>query len=115
MNCPFCNKPLWQTGRQFVEDGNNINYYACWNKECLADKDFPGYKCSQSQENILDTEEYAIASFYVKVDAKSNTSKIYKLVSCVLLDEIQIPRALWLNPKNFDETLDKLKFCVIFS
>ena len=118
MNCPFCKQELNFGG--FIQSGDiRINTYACWNGSCWP-HDFPRYKCSyrcsilEGQEN-LSTEEYSIDDFYVKVDGRNNSTKISKLVSAILFDEVTVPRALWLNPINLEATLDKLKFCVMFS
>ena len=74
--------------------------------ECMVNNDFPRYVCGTDTLNKLCWEEYALGHLYIKVN--DNGTIIYKLISCMLVEEVKIPQALWFNPINSDADLDKL-------
>jgi len=110
MNCLFCKQDM------NVGERTKLDFfyrYTCYSIECMVNNDFPRYICGTDKEGSVCWQEYALGSFYVKVS--DNGCLIYRLESCMLTNEIKIARPLWLNPTNFDHTLDKLKLMVTFS
>jgi hypothetical protein len=87
--------------------------FACNESSCWVDGEFPRYMGLLDENNKMISQEYALESFYAKVYPEGTC--IYRMMHCMLMDEVKIPRALWLNLTNTDATLDKLKFCVTFS
>jgi hypothetical protein len=105
---------MYKDGRTYFGDKNCwFENYSCNSIQCLINQDFPRYKCSTDPSGEISSQEYGIGKFYVKV--AGDVSRIYRLESCMLFDEVRIERGIWLNPTNFGETLDKLKLWVIFS
>ena len=111
MNCLFCQQELHFDGYNYGERW--LFKYACNSINCMVDRDFPRYLCSLDPDNNISSREYALGKFYVKV--RQDYSLIYQLKSCMLMDEVWIPRALWLNSRNLERTLDTLRLCVTFS
>jgi hypothetical protein len=112
MNCPFCERPLAMS----ILYGNktfNWKTFRCSEVSCWVNEEFPRYLGTINGDGNFETQEYALGPYYVKVYPTG--SCIYKMISCMLMDEVKVPRALWLNVTNTDATLDKLKMCVIFS
>ena len=110
MNCPFCQLEMWTEERKKLDF---FYQYSCNSINCMVNNDFPRYLCGTDKDDNVCWQEYALGDFYVKVSDYG--SLIYKLTSCMLEDEVKISRPLWLNPTNFDHTLDKLKLMVTFS
>jgi hypothetical protein len=73
----------------------------------MVNNDFPRYICGTDREGNVCWQEYATGRFYVKVSDKG--TRIYKLIACLLEDGIETDEALWLNPINFEATLDKVR------
>lgn len=118
MICPFCKFDLLQTGREQLDELGICDSFACRWVHCTVNNDIPRYYCmivKTDTSNRLLEEEYAIDNLYIIVDGLNQTTKIYKLDSCILLDEIKINRAEWLNHKNLETTLDRLKIVIMFS
>jgi hypothetical protein len=114
MNCPFCENELYKEGHKYIGNDGWYSKYTCSSIACMVNNDFPRYKILVSElDHSIEEQEYAIEDFYVKVS--EHGSHIYKLISCMLNDEVSIARPIWLNPTNFEETLDKLKIMVMFS
>lgn len=114
MNCPFCQNELYRDGHEYIGNSGWYFKYSCNSIMCMVNNDFPRYKLTvKESDNSISEREYALGDFYVKVSP--TRTLIYKLVFCMLNDEVKIERALWLNPTNFDHTLDKLKLMVTFS
>lgn len=114
MNCPFCQKELYQDGHEYIGNYGWYFKYSCNSIACMVNNDFPRYKLVvKESDSSISEQEYALGDFYVKVDLVN--TRIYKLVSCMLSGEVNIARALWLNPTNLDNMLDKLKLMVTFS
>jgi hypothetical protein len=112
MKCPFCEDDLKNGGDVFA-DGGRYEHMYCENESCHVFGEFTRYIAIVDKDEKLFRQEYSIGNFYVKVFPE--VSIIYKMKSFLLTNEVRIPRALWLNPINTAETLDKLKFCVTFS
>lgn len=87
--------------------------YCCTSIACMVNNDFPRYIEIVDVNGHIVKQEYAVGNFYVKVG--EDISLVYKLISCMLQDEVKIARALWLNPENSEQTLDKLKMLITFS
>ncbi len=102
MNCLFCHQELWKDDRK--DSGFK---YSCTSIACMVNNDFPRYICEINKEDKMCWQEYALGNFYVKVG--DNGTSIYKLVACLLEDEVKVPQPLWLNPINSERTLDKLR------
>lgn len=115
MKCPFCERPLKVTRLygKTNDPAHMFSSFVCAEESCWIDKEFPRYMGTINDNGELGSEEYAVGKFYAKVYPTGTC--IYRMMSHVLMDEVRIPRALWLNLTNTDATLDKLKFCVTFS
>lgn len=111
MNCPFCHQEMYFDGYALGRFGETENF-TCGTIACLVNQDWPRYKC-QIAHGLMVQQEYALGDFYVKV--YDEYSLIYQVRACMLFDQVKIARQLWLNPTNFEQTLDKLKLLVIFS
>lgn len=72
----------------------------------MVNNDFPRYLCGTDRDSRLCWEEYALGGFYVKVSSEG--SRLFKLTSCILDDEVMLPEPLWLNPTNLSSALDRL-------
>lgn len=112
MNCLFCQQELysdglrWYFGTQSVE-GTERYKYSCSSIACMVHNDFPRYICETDKDGNICWQEYAAGHVYVKVSDAG--SKLYRLVSCMLTEDVQVPEALWLNSTNFEATLDKVR------
>lgn len=115
--CPFCQAKLWETGLYRSTENFDKDWttdYCCRNDKCFINN-FPRYRCSFDPSIGLLKEEYALDSFYVKVDRLTHQTSIFRLNYAVIEDQVTVARLIWLNSTNSQETLDKLKICVIFS
>lgn len=89
-------------------------YYVCINESCFVNNDFARYKISLDGYDNPFEQEYTIDdTIYVKVFP--NTTLLYYLQGYFLMDEVRIPRAMWLNPTNISQTLTTIKTLIIFS
>lgn len=116
--CPFCQQELYSDGVTHYAGTQHLDYeeyykYFCSSISCMVNNDFPRYVDILDVNGNIVEQEYALGNYYVKV-GKDN-SRIYRLEVCMLHDEVNIGRSVWLNPTNLDQTLDKLKMWVIFS
>jgi hypothetical protein len=110
--CVFCDDRM-----TYVSESHQLThlYYSCHNDSCLVNHDFSRYKIEIDTDEKLINQEYAIDKFYVRVYSEHNDSLIYRMQSCMLEDEIKIPRALWLNSTNIVQTLTTIKTLIMFS
>lgn len=115
MICLFCKSPMKIDGYDLIKDGGDCTLYSCISSECKMPGNFPRYRCSAlDHDDRIIQQEYAITKgMYVRVNRHGTT--ISKLESAMTSDDVRISRSLWLNSTNYDEVLDKLKMCVIFS
>jgi len=111
MNCLFCNQEMWND--ESTKQPMLFIHNSCNSLTCMVNMDFPRYICGTDKDGNVCYQEYAIGDFYVKVSDVG--SRIYKLISCMLEDEIKIERPMWIDATNLDWTLDKLKLWAIFS
>lgn len=118
--CIFCDDHMRDTGGTISGQNGQMNrelcrfYFDCINDSCLVIKDFQRYKIVVDGYGNLINQEYAITDdIYVKVF--KDTSLIYHMIASMLVDEIRVPRALWLNPTNIPQTLTKLRTLITFS
>jgi len=100
MNCLFCQQEMW------VDNYQVIKTISCNSIDCMVNNDFSRYRCGTDTLDKLCWQEYALGHLYVKVN--DNGTSIYRLVSCMLVEEVKVPQALWLNPINLEATLDRL-------
>lgn len=116
MNCPFCTRPL--IGSDYLygatsDPDHKIRIFSCQEHSCWVFGEFPRYLSAVNGDRMTH-QEYALDNkFYVKVF--ENYSLIYQMVSFMLVGEIKIPRAIWLNMTNIPATLDKIKTIITFS
>jgi hypothetical protein len=91
------------------EPGPDLLFYQnkCFSINCMVNNDFPRYICVTDRAGSVCWQEYAAGHFYAKVS--DTGTKIYKLVSCMLTEDIHVPETLWLNPINFEATLDRVQ------
>jgi hypothetical protein len=91
------------------EPGPDLLFYQnkCFSIKCMVNNDFPRYICGTDKDDNICWQEYAAGQFYVKVSDEG--TRVYRLISCMLTEDIKVPEALWLNPTNFDATLDKVQ------
>lgn len=121
MNCPFCHIRLYcRFDNSQITKGELIQWkdLHCINESCWVDGEFPRYKCSvaiKGEDGLLLSENFALDNLYVQCNSWAGTTTISKLKHCALIDEVVVPRLIWLNVKNFEATLDKLKIMVTFS
>lgn len=119
MNCPFCDKELHQFSHNHTLDSHvyrEWDEYTCRNPVCwVSGGDFPRYECGVSSSGEMVCEKYALGDIYAKVNIWTKKTYVYKVVACMLFDELELPCLLWLNAKNKRATLDKLKTMIIFS
>lgn len=87
--------------------------YRCFSIACMVNNDFPRYICGTDFKGNICWQEYALGGFYAKVNDYG--TRIYQLHSSMLVDEVKIPKPLWLNSTNSEWLLDKLKLWVTFS
>ena len=113
--CPFCERPVKRSTYAKGILPNILAYtsVSCNEESCWVEGEFPRYMELLDERGNMLSQEYALDTFYAKV--YPNGTCIYRMMSCMLMDEVKIQRALWLNLTNTDATLDKLKFCVTFS
>lgn len=117
--CLFCEDKMRESGANISGNAsglikNNCQfYYTCTNTGCFVNADFPRYKVSVDGYGTPFEQEYAVDDIYVKVFP--DQSLIYYLQGCMLLDEVRVPRAFWLNPTNICRTLDRLRLLITFS
>jgi hypothetical protein len=114
--CVFCNDAMYGTTIGIwngLPKNERLSYYICSNHGCFVNCDFPRYKVAMDSNGSLIEQEYAIDDIYVKVFPE--VSFIYHLEACCLLDEVRVPRALWLNSTNIEKTLDTLKLMIMLS
>ncbi len=104
MNCLFCHQEMWTDE---CKDSDLLLKYSCTSIACMVNNDFPRYIVGTDKEEKVCWQEYAIGNFYLKVNA--NETSIYKLIACMLDDEVKVPYPLWLNDINSDRTLDKVR------
>ena len=126
MKCPFCDCEM---KHGFMCGGGISNHYMCDNTSCWVNGEFSRYIAQTDNDDRVVQEDYALGDFYVKVFAApslilhncdatclhEDISLIYRMVSYMLVDEVKVPRALWLNPINTAATLDKLRTLIMFS
>lgn len=114
-NCPFCKRPLKLAQYVMSQLTNNTHCisFVCEDLSCRVDGEFPRYLGLISEYGDMMSQGYALGSFYVKVYPGGTC--IYRLMSYMLMDEVKIPRAMWLNLTNTDATLDKIRTLIIFS
>lgn len=103
MNCPFCQQDMYFDGERKTD---LLRQYSCCNLNCMVNNDFPRYRCGTDKADQLCWEDYALGGFYVKVSDQG--SRLFKLTSCLLLDEVMLPESLWLNVANLSTSLDRL-------
>lgn len=104
MNCLFCKQEMWTE-----ESGPDLLFYQnkCFSIACMVNNDFPRYICGTDREGNICWQEYASGRFYVKVS--DTGTRIYRLLSYLLEDGVETSETLWLNPTNFEATLDKVR------
>jgi hypothetical protein len=115
MNCPFCDQALhckqhWHT----IEYGKYEEWdeYECPKTMCLKPR-YPEYECCISVDNKMLSENYVLGSFYVIVNTWTNQTTIYN-IDRAKRKGIEVARLLWLNVKNKEATLDKLRMIATF-
>lgn len=111
MNCLFCNQEMYTDKK--ISGDDIFNDYRCFSITCMVNNDFPRYICGTDSSDKICWQEYALGNFYAKVSDFG--TRIYKLRSSMLMDEVKIARPLWLNSTNSEWLLDKLKLWVTFS
>jgi hypothetical protein len=89
------------------EEDGKFHKYSCRSIACMVNNDFPRYLDVRTYNGKIIEQEYATGSFYAKVFP--DQTKIYRLMSCMLVDEVKIEQPLWLNSINFENTLDKVQ------
>lgn len=102
MKCLFCGEDMWTEENSLL-----IKSYWCHNLFCMINNDFPRYVCVTDEAGNISAQEFATPAFYAKVNDYGTT--IYRLVHCFLMQTTSIPEPLWLNPTNFESTLDKVR------
>lgn len=104
MNCLFCNQKMWSE-----EPGPDLLFHQnkCFSIRCMVNNDFPRYICLTDRDGNICSQEYAAGHIYIKVS--DTGSRIYRLVSCMLTEDIEVPEPLWINPINLEATLDKVR------
>lgn len=112
MNCLFCNREMYLE-TLVGNETKNWKHYRCNQEDCWYNGEFSRYVALVNEKGEFATQEYGLGPFYVKV--YPGGSVISRVLGYILTDDVKIPRPLWLNVTNMDATLDKLKFCVIFS
>lgn len=112
MICPFCHLAMHFDGYVLGLSGE-CEEHVCGNLKCLVNDDYTRYRCQINKEGQIVREEYTLGNFRVRVYEED--SLIYRYEACMLFGETKIPRQLFLNHTNLDQTLDKLKLLVIFS
>lgn len=115
MKCPFCERPVKLNRYMLKADSLDKIYisFQCAEPSCWVDGEFPRYMGLFNDKGEWLSQEYALGTFYAKVYPTGTC--IYRMMSCMLMDEVKIPRALWLNLTNTDATLDKIRTLIIFS
>ena len=108
-SCPFCSIIL----ERWIESTRIV--YICTNEECEFHEQTRYIYTMDPTDTFQLTEEYMFDNIYVKVDVQSDSSVLYKLDVCALVDPVPIPRALCLNVKNYLETLDRVKLLLTLS
>lgn len=117
--CIFCEDIMRDIGSNLSGVGGVLIksqcrfFFTCANESCWVLNDFRRFRVDLDGYGNTLYQEYSIDNFYVKVFP--DVSLIYRLEACFLQDEVRVPRALWLNPTNIPQTLDKLKLLVTFS
>ncbi len=103
MKCLFCHQKMYL--EEYTIGDTSLKYH-CSSIKCMVNNDFTRYICILDEDYKLCHQEYAFGGFYVKVN--KNGTLIYKLNSCILLDEVKVPQSLWLKPSNYKQRLDKM-------
>ncbi len=106
MKCLFCGQDMW-TETQSTGPYMLFADYRCFSIQCMINNDFPRYICLTDKDGNLCSQEYSGHNFYAKVSDQGTT--IYRLRSAMLTEDVKVPEALWINPTNFEEALDKLQ------
>lgn len=115
--CPFCKEELYNDGLKHMpgkyEEDGEFTQYTCRSFMCMINNDFPRYKDVLDCNGRIVLQEYGVGKYYVKVSPEGTS--VYGLISYLLVNEVKIARAIWLNVTNWQETLDKLNILVTFS
>ena len=116
MKCPFFKYDMFETdyygGTSHIINGIHRSF-RCKNNECLYLNQVSKYIEIVDINNVILQQEYILDSFYVKVF--SDHSRIYRIIKYMLIDEIRVPRALWLNIEDMNITLTTIKTFILFS
>lgn len=85
-------------------------------KDCIND-DMPRYQVTYNNyPTFLISRVFMFEMvYYVIVNYRDNCTVISKLMACVLLDSIQIPRALEIDLSNPHAIMPKIKTLMTFS
>lgn len=90
--------------------------FICMNDDCiLVDGKFPRYSAVIDNNGNIIRQQYALGGYYVKVYYNPDYSTVHKLTKFILIDEVKVPRALWLNKDDMNITLFTIKTIVLFS
>ena len=106
MKCPFCSSELIAVA-EWDDTDNTLVAYQCNVFDCRV------YTEVINSANEIVQQEYGIGNFIVKVFP--NSSLIYNNTGLLLEDCVKIRRALWLDKKDIDTTLTKIKMLLLFS
>lgn len=116
MNCPFCDLMMNKSVVEFGFIAQNEINFNCYNSKCMV------YKMSRYHtiftsvpDGEMLLENFIMDNFFVWIDKRDNFTEISRLDVIILKDTVVIPKVLDFNLKNTKETLDKLKFWVMFS
>jgi len=90
---------------------------SCHNFECYVPGEFPRYLAVLDEQGEVVSREYAIGTYYVKVyrSESGGHCSVYRLEGLLLLDEVEVERAIWLNVENTDATLTRLRTLLTFA
>ena len=122
MNCPFCNTPLREFANFPLTDeytSSYIKHLGCPSTDCRINDFAIRYRCYIIDDKEIVYEDYILDNFYVQVSARFQSTSIYEIIKTTAAtttrDIVSVRKTIWLNYTNWQETLDKLKVCVIFS
>jgi hypothetical protein len=109
MKCPFCQSRLKVWPDIFRTS------YGCDNPKCEQDA-MPRYIVGYNNyPTYLVTRTLMIDDCYIQIDYRNKCTVISKLIGYILLDSVQIPRALDIDLKNPRSIMIKIHTLMTFS
>jgi len=110
MLCPLC-----QTKLEVWTYKTDTDYACIWNDKCI-NADMPRYIAKYNNyPTYLISRAFMMDKYHIVIDYPRNVTIISVLEACVLLDSVEIPKALKINLKDPYSIINKIKTLMLFS